>query len=100
MTFSRKPEAVRAGRRVCLIIAAATALGQAESLWAGVAFDPSTSKLTITHDANLNDPNDTVVTKNPSLVPPSGSLFPVNNYQMNHTFTINGTNDSGLPIQS
>ncbi len=100
MTRTRKADKVRAGRQVYLMIAAATALSGAELLRAGVAFDPSTSKLTITHDANLNDPNDVVFTKNPSLVPPSGSLFPVNNYQLNHTFTINGTNDSGVPIQS
>ncbi len=90
---------IRRHRAGAVLAVQAAALAGAANLWAGIAFDPSTSKLTITHDANLNDPNDTVFTKNPSLIPPSGSLFPVNNYQMNHTFTVNGAND-GQPIQS
>ena len=89
-----------ARRRGALVVAAAAALAGGANLWAGIAFDPSTSTLRITHDANINDPNDTLFTKSPSLVPPSSSLFPVNNYQMNHTFTINGTNDSGQAISS
>jgi len=87
-------------RKGALLAAAAAALSGATNLWAGVAFDPSASKLTITHDADIDNPNDTLFTKSPSIVPPSSGLFPVNNYQMNHAFTVSGTNDSGQPISS
>jgi len=80
-----------------LLAASAAALAGAANLWAGIAFDPSTSTLKITHDANINNPNDTPFVKNPSTVPPSTSLFPVNNYQMNHTFTFGG---GDLPIST
>jgi autotransporter-associated beta strand protein len=76
------------------------ALAGAANVWAGVSFDPTVSTLTITHDADINNPNDTLFTKRPSIVPPSGNLYPVNNYQMNHTFTVTGTNDSGEAIES
>ena len=87
----------RAGAMLALQVAA---LAGAANVWAGVSFDPTTSTLTITHDADINNPNDTLFTKRPSIVPPSGGLFPVNNYQMNHTFTVTGTNDSGQAIES
>jgi autotransporter-associated beta strand protein len=68
-------------------VQAAALLGAAD-VWAGVAFDPNTSTLRITHDADISNPNDTPFIKNPSTVPPSTTLFPVNSYQMNnHTFT-------------
>src|SRR5947207_2761731 len=93
---------VRPTRRVGAMLAVqAAALVGAANLWAGVAFDPNTSTLKITHDANINDPNDVPFTKSPSAIPTSGALFPANAYQMNnHTFTFTGTNDSGQPIQS
>jgi autotransporter-associated beta strand protein len=87
MVCSRKADKVRANRRVGAVLVAAAALVGVKHLWAGIAFDPTTSTLRITHDANIDDPNDTPFIKNPSTIPPSSGLFPVNNYQMNHTFT-------------
>src|SRR5215210_6190550 len=70
-----------------LALAAATTLGAA-NVFAGVAFDSTNSTLRITHDADIDNPNDVPFIKNPSLVPPSSALFPVNPYQMNnHEFS-------------
>ena len=88
MTCTRKADKnVRPTRRVGAVLAAAAALAGAANLWAGIAFDPTTSTLKITHDADINNPNDTPFVKNPSTVPPSSLIYPVNSYQMNHTFT-------------
>src|SRR5215204_3030516 len=88
MRCKRQADKVRANRRSAVaVIAAAVALTGANHLWADISFDGSTSTLRITHDANINDPNDTPVIKNPSTLPRSSQLYPVNNYQMNHTFT-------------
>jgi autotransporter-associated beta strand protein len=95
MRFTRKADNVRPTRRVGAMLAAAVAaFAGATNLWAGIAFDPTTSTLRITHDANINDLNDTPFIKNPSTVPPSSLIFPTNNYQMNHTFSF--TSDGGV----
>jgi autotransporter-associated beta strand protein len=88
MSCKRQADKVRANRRRAgAVIAAAVALTGANHLWADIAFDGTNSTLRITHDANINDPNDTPTIKNPSTLPRSSQLYPVNSYQMNHTFT-------------
>ena len=49
---------IRRGRAGAMLAVQAAALAGAANLWAGIAFDPTTSSLKITHDANVNDPND------------------------------------------
>ncbi|HEV8293660.1 MAG TPA: hypothetical protein VGP94_17125, partial [Tepidisphaeraceae bacterium] len=78
---------IRRGRLGAVLAMQAAVLAGASHAWAGIGFDPTTSTLRITHDANIDDPNDIPFVKTPSIVPPSTLLFPVNNYQMNHTFT-------------
>src|SRR5438128_4330254 len=99
MTCTRKADKnVRPTRRVGAVLAAAAALAGAANLGAGIAFDPTTSTLKITHDADINNPNDTPFVKNPSTVPPSSLIYPVNSYQMNHTFTFVSSGDN--PVTS
>ena len=86
-------------RMGALLAVQGAALAGAANIWAGVAFDPTVSTLKITHDANINDPNDTPFVKSPTSIPASSALFPVNGYQMNnHTFTFVSGGD--VPVTS
>ena len=89
---------IRRGRVGAMLAVQAAALAGAANLWAGIAFDPTTSSFKITHDANINDPNDIPFVKSPSSIQNSNQIFPTNNYQMNHTFTFVSSGD--FPVTS
>src|SRR5258706_937663 len=73
------------GRIICAAAAVAV-LGAIENSRAGISFD-STSRVTLTHDADISDPADVPFSTGPISVPKSINLYPVNPYQIDHTFT-------------
>src|SRR5687767_7411583 len=76
-------------RRAGVLLAAAASLGIGQNLLADVSFDQTVSTLKITHDADINNPNDAVFTRQPSPIQRSTQIFPTNPYQMNnHVFAI------------
>ena len=66
---------IRRCRAGAMLAVQAAALAGAANLWAGIAFDPTTSSIKITHDANINDPNDVPFVKTPSSVQNSNQIF-------------------------
>ena len=68
------------------MLLAVAALAGARAAWAGIAFD-STSRITLTHDADISNPADVPFSTGPVSVPKSINLYPVNPYQIDNTFT-------------
>jgi autotransporter-associated beta strand protein len=84
-------------RRSCALLGAAAAvlLSGVEAALGAITFDGS-SRVTLTHDADVSNGADALFSTGAISVPTSGNLFPVNPYQMNHTFTSGGSNTLGV----
>src|SRR4051794_7050909 len=85
---------MRRGNRSCgVVLAAATGmvLGAIGHCWAGIAYDTS-SRITVTHDADVSNLTDPKFSTGRIPVPKSIDVFPVNPYQMDHTFTSGSAN--------
>jgi len=79
--FKRK----RRGEVICAA-AAAVILGAMANSWAGISFD-STSRINLTHDADVSNVADVPFSTGLIAVPKSIDIFPTNPYQLDNTFT-------------
>jgi len=79
--FERK----RRGKVICAA-AAAVFLGILANSWAGISFD-STSRINLTHDADVSNAGDVPLSTGLIAVPKSIDIFPTNPYQLDNTFT-------------
>jgi autotransporter-associated beta strand protein len=77
-------------RRSCALLAAAAAWAGTEHVWAGVSFD-GTSRITLRHDADTSNAGDVPHSSGQIAVPTSASIFPINPYQLDHTFSSGGS---------
>jgi autotransporter-associated beta strand protein len=80
-------------RRRGVVFAAATGvvLGAFAHCWAGIAYD-SSSRVNLTHDADVSNAVQPLFSTGRIPVPKSVDIFPVNPYQMDHTFTSGSAN--------